>query len=476
MPKVGLADRLFLIADAVRTPQHIAALAVFSPPDGAPADFVTRLGADFRRVRTFAPPFNYRLLRPRLRAIAPGWEELRDEEVDLAYHFRHNALPRPGGERELGVLVGRLHSRVLDPMRPLWECHLIEALDEERFAIYFKVHHALIDGVGGVRRFSEMVSSDPADREVRPLWSIGPKPRPKRDPDGRPTPVVRARATIVRVVDAARLAEGLRRVAVDMVREARRPSDNAAAIPFLIPDSVLNARIGQQRRVATQTYEFERMRAVSRAADVTINDVFLAICAGGLRRYLDELGELPDRGLVAGTPVSVRPAGDDQTGNAFGIVVMKLATDVADPIERIRAIRSSSAIAKQKLSLMSKPVVEKQAALFMAPFIAEQFAGLGGRVPPPYNVTISNVPGPLAPQYLAGARLESLAPIAVLFHGMALFIAVFSTSGQFGIGFVGCRDTLPHMQRLAVYTGCALEELEHALAGRAGTDEKVAPA
>ena len=461
MPKVGLADRLFLIADAVRTPQHIAALAIFSPPEDADADFVIRLSKDLRRVRTFAPPFNYRLRRPSLRAIAPAWDVLGDDEIDVDFHFRRNALPRPGGARELGVLVGRLHARALDPRRPLWECHLIEGLDEDRFAIYFKVHHALIDGVGGVKRFTQMVTPDSTDRQVRPMWSIGPKPRVEPF-------VPRKRSLMVRTAEGAKLTYGLGKVAAGMIREARRPLDQAAATPFVVPPSILNDRIGQQRRVATQTYEFERIRAVSKAADITINEVFLAICAGGLRRYLGELGELPDQGLVAGTPVSVRSAEDDDTGNAFGIVVMKLATDIADPIARTQASHRSSMLAKEKLSRVSKAVVEKQAALFMAPFIAEQFAGLGGRVPSPYNVTISNVPGPLEPQYLAGARLESLAPIAILFHGVALFIAVFSISQRFGVGFVGCRDTLPHMQHLAVYTGEALEELENALAARAG--------
>lgn len=463
MPKVGLADRLFLIADAVRTPQHIAALAIFSPPAGAEADFVTRLSEDFRRVRTFATPFNYRLRRPGLRAILPAWDVLPDEDVDLEFHFRRNALPRPGGERELGVLVGRLHSRALDPRRPLWECHLIEGLERDDFAIYFKVHHALIDGVGAVKRFTQMISPDPGQREIRPLWSIGPRRRSAVEPS--PT-LIPERGRIARAGDAAKLIYGLGKVAAGMVKEAQRPLDEAAATPFVVPTSILNGRIGQQRRVATQTYEFERIRAVAKAADITINEVFLAICAGGLRRYLSELGELPDQGLVAGTPVSVRLAGDDDTGNAFGIVVMKLATDIADPLDRITAIHRSSTLAKEKLAQVSKAVVEKQAALFMGPFIAMQFAGLGGRVPSPYNVTISNVPGPLEPQYLAGARLESLAPIAILFHGVALFIAVFSTSGRFGVGFVGCRDTLPHMQRLAVYTGLALEELEAVLASR----------
>ena len=148
------------------------------------------------------------------------------------------------------------------------------------------------------------------------------------------------------------------------------------------------------------------------------------------------------------------------------MTVMKLCTDVADPVERLAAIRRSSTLAKDSLSRLDRSVVENQAALFMGPFIAQQLTPLAGHLPPPYNVSVSNVPGPIEPQYLAGARLESLAPLALIYHGVGLFIAAFTISGAFTIGFVGDRDSLPHLQRLAVYTGEALQELE--LRSRAG--------
>jgi WS/DGAT/MGAT family acyltransferase len=179
-----LADRLFLTADSNETPQHVAALGIFSPPEGAPDDFVGQLAERFRAIRTFAAPFNYRLTHPRLKSVAPGWLELADDGVDLDYHFRHNALPRPGGQRELGQLVSRLHSRALDPNRPLWDIHLIDGLDDGRFALYFKVHHALMDGVGGIRRLRRMLSTDPDDATVRALWTIGPSRRPGQAEDG----------------------------------------------------------------------------------------------------------------------------------------------------------------------------------------------------------------------------------------------------------------------------------------------------
>lgn len=457
MPNVKPADRLFLAAESAQTPQHVAGLGIFIPPEGASDDFVGTLAERFRAIREFEPPFNYRLRHPRLKTIAPVWEQLDDDEIDLDFHFRHNALPRPGGQRELGQLISRLHSRPLDLTKPLWELHLIEGLDEGRFAYYFKAHHALMDGVGGTMRFTRMVTTDPTDDELRPFWSIGPRSRPTRN----------GRSSVARVVGAAvgapRLTGGLAGVVLRRGREAIRPTDDARATPFAVPGSRLNGRIGQQRRVATQTFEFTRVRAVAEWAGVTVNDVFLAICAGGMRRYLDELGELPDRSLTAGTPVNVRAGDDDASTNAFTMTVMKLRTDVADPVERLLAIHRCSTLAKRDLAGLDKSVVEHQAALFMGPFVAQQFAPLAGHLPPPYNVSISNVPGPLEPQYLAGARLESIAPLGLIYHGIALFIAAFTASGSFSIGFVGDRESLPHIQRLAVYTGQALQELETAL-------------
>jgi WS/DGAT/MGAT family acyltransferase len=470
MARVGLADRLFLAAESTQTPQHVAALGVFWAPDDAGDAFVAALARGFRAAREFAPPFNYRLAHPRLKTVAPSWTELADDEIDLDYHFRHNALPRPGGQLELGQLISRLHSRALDPTKPLWELHLIEGLEDGRFAFYFKVHHALMDGIGGAQRFAGMVTPDPDDDELRPIWTIAPRGDGTRAPVSVDSPELsrldhghHAIRTAVRgAADAVGLATGLAGVAVRMGREVVKPTDAARATPFATPRTILNGRIGQQRRVATQTFAFSRLRDLADAAGVTINDVFLAICAGGLRSYLGELGALPDAGLTAGTPVSVRARGDEQSTNAFTMTVMQLATDIADPVKRLAAIHRSSSLAKADLAGLARNVVENQAALFMGPFIAQQLTPLAGQLPPPYNVSVSNVPGPLEPQYLVGARLESLAPLALVYHGVGLFIAAFTISESFTIGFVGDRDSLPHVQRLAIASRNALAELEAA--------------
>lgn len=462
MATVRLADRVFLIADSTNTPQHVACLATFEVPDGAPVDFVADLAARMRAVTTVAQPFNYRLRRPKLKAILPSWRVLLDEEVDLDYHFRHSALPRPGSERELGVLVSRLHSLPLDPARPLWELHLIEGLADGRFAIYFKIHHALMDGIGGVRRFEDMVSKDPEDLGARPLWSIGPRRRVRGNRPGRGLGA-RVRSAAISARAFGRTFAVLARSAGQMVIDARRPHDAALAVPFVAPPVAMNGRIGRQRRVATQTYDLARLRAVADAAGVTINDVFLAIVGGGLRRYLSESGELPDGDLTAGTPVNIRAEGDSETTNAFTMTVMRLGTSVADPVERLRLVSRSGELTKQRLRQLPASAIELYGALFMGPFVLENVIGLGGRVRPPYNVVVSNVPGPQDQLYYAGARLDAIYPLTLIYHGVGLMIAVFAMSGRFNIGFTGDRDSLPHLQRLAVYTGEALEELEKAL-------------
>jgi diacylglycerol O-acyltransferase len=467
--RVGLADRIFLLQESSGSPQHVAALGTFELPADAAPDYLTRLVASYRSARTFAAPYNYRLRSPALKAVLPGFVELPDDEIDLDFHFRHSALPPPGGERELGVLVSRLHSLPLDLDRPLWEVHLIEGLSPVRFALYFKVHHALMDGVGGSRRLQQMLTPDPTDTAVRPAWSIGAI-RPPEAPETSEAPVAghsligRLGSVAGGVREGVETVGGLGLAAGGLIKNGVWPSEDAIATPYKVPGSPLNGRIGRQRRVGTQAIDFDRAREIADRANVTINDVFLAICSGGLRRYLKEMDALPESSLVAGTPVSVRVGDGDSSNNAFTIALMKIYTDIPDPVQRIRAIHRSSTVAKESLSGLSKPVAENYGALFMTPFIVQGLVGLGGRLKPPYNLIISNVPGPLETQYLAGSRLEAMYPIALLAHGMGLFIASLAVSGKMGLGFTGDRERLPHLQRLAVYTGEAVAELEDALA------------
>lgn len=461
-------DASWLYVESRTTPMHVAGLNIFSLPDDAPPDFLARLVAQLKDAKSFAPPWNLRLKASLLKSVAPAWEI--DDGLDLDYHVRHSALPHPGGERELGVLVSRLHSHELDLNRPLWECHVIEGLENRRFALYIKIHHALIDGVGGIRLTARAFSTSPGQRGITPPWSIGTemkKRRARRDEaaDNAPLPSAldRLREQLAQQVELVPQVFN----ALTKIWSGKKPHD-ALATPFKAPKSVLNERVDGQRRFATQQYDLARLKAITEKAGVTLNDVVLAICAGALRRFLKELNALPRRSLTAGLPVSVRPKGDLELGTAISFMLADLGTSIADPIKRLHWIHESTLGAKEHLQSLPKSGLNNYTTLFMAPYIMGILTGAAGRIKPMFNLAISNVPGPDQTLYLGGAKLEAMYPVSVLMHGQALNITCLSYAGKLNFGFTGARDALPHMQRLAVYTGEALDELEAAVqkAGR----------
>lgn len=437
-------------------------LATFSLPEGEP-DFVAQLVRRWREVQQFEAPFNYLLKM----APAPGWRQLEDSEIDLDYHFRHSALPSPGSQRELGVLVSRLHSSMLDRRYPLWECHVIEGLEENLWAMYMKVHHSQIDGVGGIRLLRRTFSADPQARNMLPPWAVGTNgpdqsgvtapstPSPVPTPANPPRPDVRGLAR-----RTASVAGSLTRTYGETVVGR---SESGRAVPFRAPKSIFNGRIHTPRRFATQSYGIPRIKAIAKAADASLNDVFLTACGGALRRYLFELHGLPGQSLTANVPVSVREEDGARVGNAITFLYATLGTDNADPVERIHAIHESTRLGKERLPDVGREAMDAYTALLMAPFLGQAILGFGGHGPPASNLVISNVPGPAEPRYVDGSRLEEIHPLSLLFNGQALNITAVSYNGLFNVGFTGCRDSIPHLQRIAVYSGEELDALEEGL-------------
>jgi diacylglycerol O-acyltransferase len=457
-------DAAWLFAESRRTPMHVGMLATFSLPEDADEDYLGNLIDTWRSVRTFAPPFNYLLAGPGL----PRWKEIPDERIDIDYHLRHSAVPSPGGERALGVLVSRLHTQRLDRRYPLWECHVIEGVEEGKWSLYVKVHHSQIDGVGGIRLARRMFSVDPDVRDMLPPWAIGMS---GPDQSGREKPAKDAPrkgvARVERGVDPLETAKSAASVATALTRSFAESITGLGgddhAVPFRAPRSVLNTRIQAPRRFATQIYAMDRLKAVATAAEGSLNDVFLAICGGALRRYLTDLDALPEHTLTANVPVSVRPEGAVSVGNAITFLYTELGTDIADPVERVRAIRSSTQLAKARLPHAGGALMDTYTSVLMGPFLAPAVLGVGGYGPPDANLVLSNVPGLREARYFNGSKLEAYYPLSLLFHGQGLNITGVSNATSFCIGYTGCRDTLPHLQRVAVYSGEALEELESAL-------------
>jgi len=465
MPKpLSALDKLFLYLETRETMMHVAGLLPFTPPPDAPPDFLRELVAEVRDSREVQPPWNLELATPRLlRNPLQSWVE--DAHFDLDYHVRRSALPAPGDERELGVLVSRLHSNQVDFHRPPWELHLIENLEGGRFALYVKCHHSLVDGITAMRILARSLSTDPA--EHKPMFFTLPPP-------GRSAAEAPA-ADFTSVLRQVRSELGAFKAvghALASLGSAARGKAPDLTPPLQAPPCILNARIGRNRRFATQKYQLDRLKELAKTAGGTLNDVVIALCAGGLRRFLQDLGQLPDKPLVAFLPVNIRPKDDPGGGNAVGAILASMATDLEDPRARLEAIIASTQRAKEQLQGMSQSAMLTYSALLMAPFGLQSLQAMAG-VPPwlpvTFNVCISNVPGPEKPLYFRGARLDASYPVSIPTHGMALNITCQSYAGTLGLGFIGCRDTLPHLQKLAVYTGEALQELEKALESKPRT-------
>jgi diacylglycerol O-acyltransferase / wax synthase len=448
---MSLLDATFLTVETTETPMHVASLQIFQIPRGAPDGFVRDIVTAFRSPGPLTPPFGLKLAGGPLARITPAL--VPADDVDLEYHIRHTALPAPGGERELGELISHLHTVKLDRSRPLWTCHVIDGLERNRFAVYCKVHHALTDGVGGMRMVTQALANDPAGTSCAP-WQYQTPHRDKRTAASRRFGLQSILGTGVS------LGRGGLSVGRGIAGLSRLKGPEPVRLPFEGSTApALNGRVTAARRVATQQLDLKRIQAVCQRTDASVNDVFLAICAGALRRHLVDSNLLPDKPLFAGVPVNLREPGE--TGaNAVGFVWASLATDVAEPAARLTAIHESMQAAKNQLRTMEPGARKVFTLSMMAPAVAVIASGLADRVRPPMNVTISNVPGPKEAMYLNGARLEAFYPVSATFQGLALNITCVTYDGQFNIGFTGSRDSLPHLQRLAVYASEALDELE----------------
>ena len=450
---LNLLDLSFVLMETRQTPMHVAGLQTFLPPPGAPRDFPRQVYEYLRGFPVTAPPFNYRLRSPLNGALLPHFEEV--EKVDLDYHLRHSALPYPGGERELGVLISRLHSNPMDMDRPLWEVHLIEGLHGGRFAMYGKMHHSLADGVSGVGLVN--FPEDPEQTRTPPIWAQERKQKPR---SAVPRPGAMGMLPSAVLSQAQALPSLLRGLAGSAKAAIGLKEDPDFASLAEAPRTIFNANVTPQRRVATQATSLARMKAIGEAAGGSINDVLLAACSSALRRYLGEIDKLPRKSLICSIPVALPREADGRGGNAISFANVKIGTDVADVRERFELIRRSSAAGREYLKQMSGTALIDYTVLISSPQILTRIPGVGARVPPIYNVIISNVPGPRQKLYFMGAEMEAYYPISALAHGQALNITVLSYAGGLYFGFTACHERVPSVQRLAVYTGEALDELE----------------
>lgn len=451
MKPLSLPDQLFLWLEKRQQPMHVGGLHLFSFPEGVGPKYVTELADYMRSYEKPISPFNKRL---KTRLGQYYWVE--DEQFDLEHHFRHSALPKPGRIRELLSLVSVKHSALMDRERPMWECHLIEGIQGKRFAMYYKAHHCMLDGVAAMRLTMKLLSEDADKRDLPPLWAM-PETKRAASPRVSEDDVI---SGLMRVAGMAgkqiSTVPTLIREVAHSIKEARRNPDYVSA--FEAPPSILNTRITGSRRFAAQSYPLERFKEIAKKAKATLNDVVLAVCASTLRNYLISQQALPTKPLIAMVPMSLRHD-DSDSGNQIAMILANLGTHVADPAKRLEVIRSSISDAKTRFSQMSLDEAINYTALTLAPAGLNMLTGISHKLQA-FNVVISNVPGPKKHLYWNGAKLDGMYPVSIPLDRIALNITLVSYVDQLEFGFTACRRTLPSMQRLLDYVDTGLEELE----------------
>jgi WS/DGAT/MGAT family acyltransferase len=411
------------------------------------------------------PPFRRRLVRVPFDLHHPVWVE--DPDFDLDYHVRRVAVPSPGGIRELCDIAGDFTSRQLDRSKPLWEILVAEGLEGDHIGVMAKVHHSTIDGVSGAEMMVHLF-----DLEPEPAPQDEPEPAP---PDRVPTDLelvaYAARSLTRQPLRLARTLTMTARSVAGFLRVRRESEGPGMAAPFTAPRTSFNGAITPHRKVAVANLSLDDIKTVKRTFGTTVNDVVLAICSGALRRYLERRSELPETSLVAVCPVSVRsPDAKSEGSNQVSAMFTSLATDISDPVERLRAISESTRGAKEEHNAIGADMLRDWAE-FAAPGLFARASRmyssmkLADRHRPIHNLVVSNVPGPPFPLYFAGAKLVMLCPLGPVMEGAGLNVTVISYIDSVDVGLIACRELMPDLWDLAEDFGEAMEELKKAAAG-----------
>ncbi len=455
-PLTGL-DALFLYLESGGTPMHVASLVRIDPP---------------KRARNFAETVRQHLLArlapiPIIRRVLeeaplalghPVWRD--SDHVDIESHVSIRRVARPGGETQLAALVAKLHAGAMDRSRPLWDISVIDGLADGSVAVYMKSHHALVDGQAGVKVTQAMVDVEPlpAQRWRGEDKPIGDPPKLPKDQLARAA----LRASANQFTQLLRgVPEGWRRV-----REQAKGGDLIGRLRdsvWLAPRTPFNVNIGADRRVAFCSLPIDQIKAIGKRAGVSLNDVVMALVADSLRAYLQRRDELPEQALIAAMPVSLRAEGSEG-GNEVSMVQCPLATDIADPLQRLQAIAAATREIKGRVNAF-RGLIPTDFPGIAAPIWASglshlwQRGRLSERLPALANLVVSNVPGPPIPLYLAGGRIRHFHPVSIITHGLGVNITLLSYAGSLEFSVVSSKESLDKPKLLCSGLEKALERL-----------------
>ena len=467
MRHLSALDALFLQLETPDTPMHVGSLMLLARPKGrARQDPHAAIRAHLAARIHLASVFSRKLVLVPGDIASPAWI---DSEVDLDYHLRRLTLPKPGTQAQLEAAVARLHEGLLDRSRPLWQFTVIEGLASGEVGYYSKIHHAALDGQGGIA-----VAQAILDTEPKPVRA----PAPARDPLRLPPTMARLLGSALRhtVARYGALVKGLPELAKAAARGGAVALSSAELRKRGIargPRTRLNAAIGRSRVFATVRIPLAEAKAIARHYEAKLNDAVLAICAGALRRQFARDGEALSRAMIGAVPVSLRAPGDTSAANQVSMMLVGLATHIADPRKRMAAIVAASGRAKL-LSGSVKGAIPTDLPSLGIPWLMARVTPLyrkavaADRIPVLANLAISNVPGPQMPLYLAGMELKAYFPVSIVTHGLGLNVTIVSYNGSMDFGLVAAKSAMPDLRRFARNLEAAHRELLRTTEGKAG--------
>ncbi|PLC01590.1 wax ester/triacylglycerol synthase family O-acyltransferase [Variovorax sp. RO1] len=450
-------DATFLHLETPEMPMHVGSLNVLDLPKGYKGDFYEDAKAFMASRIHLADVFTRKLALMPFDMSNPVWVD--DDDIDIDYHVRHITLPKPGTNRQLQQYVARLHSTLIDRSRPMWEFFIIDGLQSGQVALYTKVHHAGIDGQAGVEVGKAIFDLEATGRVIKPPRS---RPRSSGYQLGMAELATAAlRNTAQQYVKLFKMAPAIARAIGGLAKPDEKAADKAAAAApkkfnLFAPRTSLNVSITNQRTFAGRTISLAETKYIAKHFGVTLNDVVLGTVAGALRHYLADNNELPAKPLVAGVPVSLREAGDQTANNQASMILVSLATDITDPVQRLKAINTSSNSSKSTMNRF-KAVILDDFPTFAAPWLMSGIASMVGRsgivnlLPPAANVAVSNVAGAPFPMYFAGALVTCYYPVSIASHGTALNVTVQSYNGRMDYGLIACRRAVPDITEIGDY-------------------------
>ena len=464
--RLGAADSWFLYLEGPTQHLHVTGLVLLDP-SSSPDD------VDFAKFRSHlvARLDHLPSLRQRVIEVPMGIDHpatIDDPELDIDDHLIHASLTGEGDEAFREFLDG-FSSVPLDRSRPLWEMAWVDGLDDGRCALVAKLHHTMVDGMTGVGILADLLdltSDEPAERPD----PVDPAPTNPAVLPTRAETILDAAAA--RLADPMRPARALMRTGSSLLRAADvlvtgRGSGEDHAAPFGAPRTRINSSLTERRSVTFGTTDLQRVKDLRRAFGVTVNDVVLTACASGLRIFLAEHDEIPDRPLVVSVPVSVhdRNTAEEAATNQVSNMFVHLPVHLDDPVERLLAVQKSAAGAKTVQGAIGPQMLGDMVDLIPPPLLSAAMSmwsrsGMADRTPPAHNLIVSNVPGPDFPLYLAGAEVVGLYPFGPLMEGSGLNVTVISHNGRLDIGLIVCPDLVPGADDLLADILGAFDELE----------------